>query len=409
MLLKSEIEESYLLQQNKLKNSKEVMDREKSTLIETESNMVQIISGVRRCGKSTLLKLLMKNYERTAFLNFEDPRIFGFEVGDFSKLDDIIPGDTEAWFFDEIQNVPKWELYVRQLHDDGKKVFITGSNASMLSKDLGTRLTGRHHNTELFPFSYIEYLTFKKEKTGIESYKKYLLKGGFPEFLTYENPETLQYLLKDIVYQDIAVRYGIRNSKTLVDITLFLLSNIGKETSYNSLKNTFEIGSANSVSDYLGWLEDSYLLFFVQKFAWSAKKRQINPKKVYAIDNGLVKSNTLSFSSDFGRLLENQVFLYLRATGKNIYYFRENKECDFLVFHQNQCVLPVQVCYELNNDNKDREINGLIEALDFFDLKKGYIVTLDQEDHFTINDKEILCIPAHLFFSDRVLLHSFFI
>lgn len=403
MLLKSEIEDAFHLQQSKLNNKAvAAIKRTGAEKIDLDNTSIQVISGVRRCGKSTLMQQLMKAYKHVAFLNFEDPRIFNFSVNDFPKLDEVIPKETKAYFFDEIQNVPEWERYVRQLHDDGKKVFVTGSNASMLSKELGTRLTGRYLNTELFPFSYNEYLRFKKEKATVKSFENYLLKGGFPEFLTSENPEILQNLLKDIVYRDIAVRYGIRNSKTLVDITLYLISNIGKETSYNSLKKTFDIGSANSVSDYLNWLEDSYLLFFVQKFSWSAKSRQVNPKKVYTIDNGLARSNSLSFTSDFGRLLENLVFLHLRRSGKTVYYFRERRECDFVVFEQNKCTAAIQVCYELNRDNKDRELDGLTEALTFFKMKKGIIVTLNQSDQFKIGDKEIVCVPAYLFFNDPV-------
>lgn len=398
MILKSEIEKAYLLQQEKLKYKTDFIERDNLKQIDFNSNMVQIVSGIRRCGKSTLLRQLMKQYDKIAFLNFEDPRIFNFEVADFTKLDEIIPNDTEAYFFDEIQNVDKWEIYIRQLHDDRKKVVVTGSNASMLSKDLGTRLTGRYLNTELFPFSYNEFLRYKKQTASLKSYSEYLQKGGFPEFLKNENPEVLQNLLKDIVYRDIVVSYGVRNSKTLVDITLFLLSNIGKETTYNSLKKTFEIGSANSVSDYLSWLEDAYLLFFIEKFSWSAKKRQVNPKKVYAIDNGLVKVNTLSFTSDFGRLLENQVFLYLRAVGKDIYYFKETKECDFVVFEKGQVQQIIQVCYQVNDDNFDREYNGLLEAMQFFEKKEGIIITLDQKDYFEKDGFSVQLIPAFEFF-----------
>lgn len=398
MILKSEIEKAYLLQQEKLKYKTDFIERDNLKQIDFNSNMVQIVSGIRRCGKSTLLRQLMKQYDKIAFLNFEDPRIFNFEVADFTKLDEIIPNDTEAYFFDEIQNVDKWEIYIRQLHDDRKKVVVTGSNASMLSKDLGTRLTGRYLNTELFPFSYNEFLRYKKQIASLKSYSEYLQKGGFPEFLKNENPEVLQNLLKDIVYRDIVVSYGVRNSKTLVDITLFLLSNIGKETTYNSLKKTFEIGSANSVSDYLSWLEDAYLLFFIEKFSWSAKKRQVNPKKVYAIDNGLVKVNTLSFTSDFGRLLENQVFLYLRAVGKDIYYFKETKECDFVVFEKGQVQQIIQVCYQVNDDNFDREYNGLLEAMQFFEKKEGIIITLDQKDYFEKDGFSVQLIPAFEFF-----------
>lgn len=394
MILKSEIEQAYMLQQNKLKLKSDFVERNILNQIDLQTDMIQVVSGIRRCGKSTLLKQLMKHYSTIAFFNFEDPRIFNFEVGDFSKLDEIIPNNTDAYFFDEIQNVQQWELYIRQLHDDGKKVFVTGSNASMLSKDLGTRLTGRYLNTELFPFSYDEYLLFKKQKPNVNTYTDYLIKGGFPEFLKSENPEVLQNLLKDIVYRDIAIRYSIRNSKTLIDITLYLLSNVGKEITFNSLKKTFQVGSANSISDYLGWLEDAYLLFFVEKFSWSAKKRQVNPKKVYAIDNGLIKANTLSFTSDYGRLLENQVFLYLRTVRKEIYYFREEKECDFVVVDKREIQQIIQVCYELNNDNFEREYTGLLEAMKFFNKKEGIIVTLGQKDYFEKDGYSVRVIPA---------------
>ncbi|MCC7050497.1 MAG: ATP-binding protein, partial [Bacteroidia bacterium] len=225
--------------------------------------------------------------------------------------------------------------------------------------------------------------------------EKYLQKGGFPEFLLTENTEILQNLLKDIVLRDIAIRYGIRNTKMLMDIVLFLISNVGKETTYNSLKKVFGAGSANTIMDYLGWLEDAYLLFFVQKFSWSAKIRAVNPRKIYAIDTGFINANSLSFTSDYGRLLENTVAVYFRSNGIKVYYFKEKYECDFILFKGTKCLMAVQVCYNLNTDNMQREINGLAEALDFFDLKEGYIVTLNQTDTLKAGNKKINIVTAN--------------
>ena len=398
MVLKSQIEAAYLFQQEKIKQNKVVVTRNKNVSVATDNDFIQVISGVRRCGKSTLLNFLMSKYDKVCYLNFEDPRIINFEVADFYKLEELLPKDVEAYFFDEIQNVPQWEVYVRQLHDYEKKVFVTGSNASLLSKDLGTRLTGRYLNTELFPFSYQEFLVFEKKEANLQSLENYLKKGGFPEFLKIKNEEILQNLFKDIVLRDIAIRHGIRNTKALVDIALFLLSNIGKETTYTSLKKAFQIGSTNTVIDYLSWLEDAYLLFFLQKFSWSAKSISVNPRKVYAIDNGLINANSLSFSQDKGRILENAVYIYLRNYGTKMYYFKEKNECDFVMFKKEKCTTAIQVCYEINADTKTRELNGLLEAMQFFDLKEGFIITQNQKDTLQLEEKTIYLVPAFEYF-----------
>ncbi|HMM10802.1 MAG TPA: ATP-binding protein [Bacteroidales bacterium] len=361
-------------------------------------NHIEVISGIRRCGKSTLMKQIMQQYhQKPAYFNFEDPRVFGFEVKDFVKLDEVIGQGVDAYFFDEIQNVPSWEVFVRQLHDRNEKVYLTGSNAMLLSKELGSRLTGRHIRHELFPFSYQEFLRYKQLDADPDSFSKYLLKGGFPEYLDTDNPEVLHNLLKDIVFRDIAIRYSIRNTSGLMDIALYLLSNIGKEFSYNKIRKTFAVGSANSVADYLSWLGDAYLLFFLPKFSWSARSIAANPRKVYAIDNGLVNANTLSFRDDRGRLLENAVFLYLRQQKNNLFYFRDQHECDFVVFENKQCKCLIQVCEQLNHDNLHRETEGLKEAMAFFRMKEGYILTLQQEDTLTLNGHTVHIMPIYKF------------
>jgi len=263
MVLKSEIEKTFV-EQNARHLPENMVERDSKILFSPVSTHIEIITGVRRCGKSTLLFQLMKQCEeKYAFFSFEDSRIFGFDVEDFSKLDEIIGQDTQVYFFDEIQNVNSWEIYVRQLHDRRKKVYLTGSNASLLSKELGTRITGRCLRYELYPFNYREFLNFTKNSNSEIAMNEYLINGGFPEFLQNRQPGVLQNLLKDILYRDIAIRYNIKNTRTLFELALYLLTNTGKLFTYNSLSKIFHIGSANTTSDYLNWMEDACLFYYL--------------------------------------------------------------------------------------------------------------------------------------------------
>ena len=395
MVLKSEIEKSLKLQQSFLSKKQSNFERESLDNIKINSTFILIITGIRRCGKSTLMhQISEKIKEEKLFFNFEDPRIYGFDVDDFTKLDEIIGDKLNYYFFDEIQNVEKWELFVRHLHDREKNIVITGSNASLLSKELGTRLTGRNIQIELFPFSYSEFRMFKQLENNLKTFNLYLDEGGFPEYLKSKQKEHLQQLFKDIVYRDIIVRYGIRQAKTLIDIALFLIANVGKEYSLNGIKNTFRVGSANSVADYIQWLEDSYVLFSLPRFSWSLKSVSVNPKKIYCIDSGFAQANSLSFTEDKGRLLENIVYLALRRKHKDLYYFKDNGECDFIVKQGQDINQIIQVCTEIHSDNKNREINGLIAALKFFNKTEGLILTLNQDDVLKENDMKITLLPV---------------
>ena len=356
-----------------------------------------VISGIRRCGKSTLLNQILKNQKKFYYLNLEDPRIEGFELKDFNNADEIFQklyGSKGVYFFDEIQNIEKWEKFIRFLVDRKNKVVITGSNASLLSRELGTRLTGRQISYELFPFSFSEFLEFSNKKPSENSYLNYLYKGGFPEFLREDDITILHELLKDVLMRDIVNRFGIKNTAVLKKLAIYLLSNVGKEFSYNSLKKMFEVKSVQSIIDYISYLEDSYLIFTVPKFSYSYKKQQVNPKKIYSIDNGLSYANSVSFSKDKGRMLENQVFLHLRKKYPEIFYFQKNKECDFVVKDREKIIHAIQVCYDLNEENQDREIKGLLEAMDELNLQKGLILTFNQEDEFKIENKNIIVKPV---------------
>jgi predicted AAA+ superfamily ATPase len=363
------------------------------------SSHALIVSGIRRSGKSTfLLQMLSKRFPDAIYLNFEDPRLYGFDLSDFQKLDLLISEDKgKVLFFDEIQVIKSWEIFVRQKLDQGFQIIVTGSNASLLSQELGTKLTGRHITKELFPFSFQEFCLFRNLPISSESVSQYVELGGFPEFLKSERQEILNQLLDDLLVRDIAQRYGVRDLKSLQQLTVYLISNVGKPVSGNQLKKALEIGATSTVLEYFSYLEACWLFFFIPKFSYSQKKQLINPKKVYSIDTGMVTANSRSFSQDLGRRFENLVFLTLRRKHHEIYYFSEKKECDFVVFDRRGLLAVVQVCYKLSSENMDRELEGLWEAMSFFSLKKGYLVTLDQKDYFEKDDNRIEVVPFHEF------------
>jgi predicted AAA+ superfamily ATPase len=397
MLLKETIRTIVATQKKELESLEYGIERDLNKKIELELPFAVVLSGIRRCGKSTILRQVMKNTNGLYYFNFEDPRATGFELSDFQKLDEVFRddyGESSCYFFDEIQNVDKWELFVRTMLDRKRHFLITGSNASLMSKELGTRLTGRHLKYELFPFSYYEFLDFTSKKTGVESFNDYLQRGGFPEYLRYGKSDILRELFNDIVLRDIVVRHKLRSPQVIKEMALYLLSNVGTEFSYNALAKTFNLGSTNSAISFVSYLEESYLLFTISKFDFSLKKQSVNPKKIYVIDNGLADVNTVSFSANKGRMLENAVYLQLRRAGKQVFYFKGRNECDFLVKEKNTITQAIQVCYHLNEDNKKRELDGVTEALDQFKLKNGLILTLDQTDTFEMSGKTVTIKPV---------------
>ena len=356
-----------------------------------------IVSGIRRCGKSTLLQQINQSTEGDSiYLNFEDPRLSGFDLEDFNRLHEIAQQrKINAYFLDEVQVVPAWESFVRFRLDESDRVFITGSNSSMLSRELGSKLTGRHISRELFPFSYSEFLAYKNLETDAASSLEYMVSGGFPEFVKTRQQEILMQCFNDIITRDIVLRYHIKNSLLLKQIGVWLVSNVGKPVSGNSLRKMFGIASSSSIMEYLSFFADAYLFFFVPKFSYSHKVQTVNPKKVYCIDNGFITTNSVSFTGDKGRLLENMVYMQLRRSTSEIFYFNEGKECDFVVSSKGKVKDIIQVCYQLDQNNMNREIKGALEAMEFFNLSESVIITHDQADTFSINNKTINAIPFY--------------
>lgn len=392
-ILKSIVES----QQEWLAPGEKEIERQQSDSFLSLPPFVYIITGVRRAGKSTFLKQIMHKYNSLNYFNFEDSRAVEFQISDFLQLEEIfavLNGSNQMLFFDEIQNVDGWERYVRDAVDRKKTILITGSNARLLSHELGTKLTGRHIDFELFPFSYMEYLIFTNTSQGHESFTAFLTNGGFPGYLQIGKKEMLSTLVTDILYRDIFSRYNLRNQEAYSKIVRFLLSNVSKEVSFNSIKNTFELGSATSAIDFLHYLTDAYLLFLVPMYHTSLKVQARNARKIYAIDQGLVNFYSASASPDNGRLLENTIFLELRRRGNEVWYFKGKRECDFIYKDKKNKYSAMQVSWEVNPTNEKREIDGLSEALQQLGLKEGCIITYNQKDQLIKDGNVIKLVPA---------------
>jgi len=374
-------------------------------------NRVLLLTGVRRCGKSTLLKELIEQTSEWGYVNFEDERFLDFQATDFESLNEVlieIYGPIKVYFFDEIQNIAKFETFVRRLQDDGKKVVITGSNASLLSKEFGTRLTGRYKAFEIYPFSFREFLLFKEVKIDradvyvlekkirlIKLFQEYLLSGGLPEYLKNNDKDYIKTVYENILYKDVIARYSIRRQKIIKELVNLLNTNIALSFTYNSLKKTLGLGNAITVKEYISYLSNSYLFFELLKFAYSLKTQLNSPRKIYLIDSAFNQICGSAFSENKGRILENLVFLELKRRRKEIYYYADQKECDFVVKSRTGITEAVQVCYALNKENRTREIEGLFEAMAKFKLKEGTILTFEQTEDIIVNGKKIAVKPVY--------------
>ncbi len=298
-----------------------------------------IISGLRRAGKSTLLAQLAHRLGEDQFyyLNFEDERFLGFEADDANDLYGLLVelfGERTIFVIDEIQNIPGWERFVRRFMDMGFKFYITGSNAALLSRELGSHLTGRYVPVELFPFSFPEFLHFRSyitpdlarlttlDTARLQGYlAEYLRLGGIPEPLKYPELPLARTLYDDVIYRDIATRHHIEDVRALKELAFYLISNPTSLVSFNKLKEQLRLGSVNTVKNYIEYLENSWLFFTINVYAFSVKRQQVAPKKIYTIDTGLANAVGFAFSPNTGKLLENLVFLTLRRDTQEIYYY----------------------------------------------------------------------------------------
>jgi hypothetical protein len=368
---------------------------------------VLVISGVRRCGKSVLLQQIKEAQgERDYALNFDDDRLIRFEVEDFQVLQEVFMedfGEQHHYYLDEVQNIPGWERFVSRLYAGGNKVFVTGSNARLLSRELGTFLTGRHMTLTLYPFSFREYLTLKRVKLTpekmyttqgttalVRAFRDYLQQGGFPQYLSSGEPNYLSALYNDILYKDVMVRNRLTNEKQMRELMYFTMSNIAHRCTYNSLAKQIDVKSVDTVKSYMSFVEDTYLISQVNRYDHSSGMQVRSPKKIYAIDNALIRRIGFHTSDEWGTLLENAACIELMRRGMEVFYYAGKGECDFIVRQQGGPFAAYQVTVSLNEEKtRQREIDGLIEAMESFQLDEGWILTLEENEEIERNGRRI--------------------
>ncbi len=385
------------------------------------SNLSFALIGPRRAGKSFFLHQIKDEMQKLGhnktefiYLNFEDPNLVGFKKNNFEEILDAFKKlgleKKPIMLLDEIQNVEYWHLFVRKLVDNQYKVFVTGSNSNLLSKEIASHLGARTHPIHIYPLSFKEYLNFKgievKEAREIVSkkipilleFEQFLQRGGFPEVSNLEENrvKTVVENYLELAINDILKRKNISNSANLGLIFKKLRENIGNEYTLTSIKESleflgFKIG-LRQIYEYTQFMEESFLTCNVYRFKKSFAKRQ-KARKTYLIDNSYL-SLLDTTSEDKGQKLENLVYLELLKKGiSEIFYFKENQECDFVVKSKNSVEL-IQVTAELNANNNEREINGLLEAMEKLEKEDGLILTINQERNISNNGKKITVKPV---------------
>jgi hypothetical protein len=402
--------------------------------IEKVSGKATICIGVRRSGKSTFMFQIMKELlskgiprQNIIFLNFFDDRLHNLKheglglilEAYYSMHPEKQNKEDLYFFFDEIQAIPNWEPFIdRLIRTTNCYVFITGSSARMLSKEIATQMRGRSLSWELFPFTFKEYLDYKKidysepistnKRLHIQNaFEQYWIEGGFPEVAGIEKNLRIkihQEYLQAILFRDLVERHDISHPKALSDMAHWLIDNtaslysINRLTSY--LKSLGHKIPKSSVSDYLTWFEDAYFLFTLRIFDASLARANANPKKIYCIDHSLVTSTASGILVNSGKLLENLVFTALRQSSRKIYYYktRSGREVDFIVQNEDRSLILLQVCESLADaKTRKREIVSLTEAMAEQNLKVGYVVTRNEEEQFEKETGKIFILPIWRF------------
>ncbi len=384
------------------------------------------VIGARRVGKTFILFDLIQQLrqelpvDRLVYINFEDDRLFPLQLSD---LDDFLRAYYELYplnkqelvyfFFDEIQEVPNWEKFVRRLLDtENCRIYVTGSSSKLLSRELATGLRGRTLSFEVFPLSFHEFLTFQElqfdsntsEGQALAKFhlRKYMRQGGFPELLTlpeHLHQRTINEYIDLMLYRDLTERFGIKNPNLLKHLIKYLFTNAANLLSphkiYNDFKSQgFAVGK-NTIYDYITYLEEAFAVFSVQKWSRSVRKQMVNPKKMYLLDPSY--KYAMSISEDIGRVFENMIFLALKREHHEVHYFMEKQEVDF--------VLPdnslINAAYDLPVLTKQRELNSLLEGMNYFEQKNSLLITWDNFEDVKIEGKTIQIRPLWWFFDSK--------
>lgn len=398
-------------QQELFEKIDDLIEREIPLNMFMKGNEIVIVTGIRRCGKSSLLKIISGRLkEKFVYINFDDIRFTDFKIENFEDIEEIVKElfgikTRVIYLLDEIQNVQSWEKWVNNLYAKNTKVFVTGSNSSLLSSEISTYLTGRNKVIKLYPFSFREFLSFKKiridYKTSDErrvvgqAFSEYFEKGGFPLVIKNDDLDLSKQYFEDILNKDIIKRYNIRKVKELNDLILYLFSNVSKTYSYSTLKQVSSIKSLSMIKNYIEYLKNVFVASTINKFDYSIKKQKNSSSKFYVLDNSFLKTVAFNFSENAGKRLENLVFIELIRRGSEVYYSANKNECDFVIKEGLKITKAIQVCLIMDNyATKKREIDGLVESLKEYKLKEGLILTLDKEEEIIFEDKKIIVKPV---------------
>jgi predicted AAA+ superfamily ATPase len=387
-----------------------------------ESNKIVSLIGVRRSGKTFTLYDLINRLRSTiapeniVYINFEDDRLFPCDLNDLSVLlesyYELHPKSKQKkvyFLFDELHNVENWEKFIRRLYDNENcQIFLTGSSSKFLSKEISTSLRGRTISYEIFPLSFKEFLQFKEIKINLHSsrtiaeiknaFSQHITYGSFPETVN-QNEEIIKKTLKEyidlIIYRDIIDRFKITNTFLLKFLVKYFINNISTSLSFHKLYNDFKSQgihlSKNTIYEYVSYLEDAYIFFSVPKFSFSHREQLRNPKKIYTVDIGF--KSLFGIKEDIGNIYENIVFLHLRRKYNEIYYFKNKQEVDFCIVDKGHYQL-INVCYDIDTiSTRQREINGLLEAMNFLKIKQALLINSEVTETVAIENKQIKLIP----------------
>ena len=381
-----------------------------------DTDLIKVITGPRRAGKSVFGFLMLADVGEFAYLNFDDESLV--QVSDYdallATLFEVYPG-TRTLYFDEIQNLSRWELLVSRLHRRGYNLVLTGSNARMLSGELATALTGRYVELEILPFSFPEALravnrTVAPDDLALPEIRaqalgdldRYLQVGGMPEIWTkgLEPRQYLSTLMEAILFKDVVRRYGVRDPQRLYELSLYLGSSFGAEYSYTRLGNVLGFNSVNTVQSYVGYLEEAWLYRSLSRYSSKIGEQLRAPRKIYVMDTGYVAATAFTLSPNLGRLMENAVLLELlrrgQTPGRSVFYFRtlDGREVDFLTRSGTAVDSLIQVCRDLSDPRTEaRELRSLASAADELDAGELMVLTWDDAGEDSVGSHQIHRIP----------------
>lgn len=398
-----------------LKKKQKFCRRKEEDLIDPDSPQAQVVIGVRRSGKSTLCyNALIRKRVKFAYVNFDDERLINLTATDLNDVLEVlykINGDFNYLFIDEIQNIPEWYLFVNRLLRRQIHVIITGSNAKLLSGELATHLTGRHHTINLYPFSFSEYCEAKGIDTMSMStmavarrravFDDYMRKGGFPELSRVRNErDYIDELVRNILQRDIEQRFKVKHVTSFEEMSQHLLNIAPAIVVDKKLKEAFGFGSQHTAKNYVGYLKQAYLLVGLHKYSPKSQQR-LTADKIYPIDVSLMNRRSDAFSGEnFGWRLETIVYLELlrryKSQGFDIYYFSERSgECDFVICEGRKAVVAIQVSYDISNEKtRKREISSLLLAAKKTGCKNLLLLTDHSYEDIETEDYKIAVRPV---------------